>query len=311
VTIFEALHKPGGVLVYGIPEFRLPNRIIEREIDNIQRLGVKIYLNALVGKLFTIESLMDEQGFSAVYVGTGAGLPYMMNIPGKNLKGVFTANEFLTRVNLMRSFDFPNAPTPLKVGSRVVVVGGGNVAMDAARTALRVGAGEVHLVYRRSEAEMPARNEEIHHAREEGVVFHLLTNPTELHGDDDENLTGVTCVEMELGEPDDSGRRRPGRQGGQRVPDGRADVRLRDRPGPEPGAEQRDARAEDQQVGPDRGGREPHDVDPRRLRRRRHHRWVHGHHGDGRRAERGEGDPRLRQRRAGRGGGGGRERGVG
>jgi glutamate synthase (NADPH/NADH) small chain len=209
VTIFEALHRPGGVLVYGIPEFRLPNRIIEREIDNIQRMGVKIYLNALVGKLFTIESLMGEQGFSAVYLGTGAGLPYLMNIPGKNLKGVYTANEFLTRVNLMRAFDFPNAPTPLQVGSSVVVVGGGNVAMDSARTALRVGAGEVHLVYRRSEVEMPARNEEIHHAKEEGVKFHLLTNPTRLLGDDDGRLCEVECVEMELGEPDDSGRRRP------------------------------------------------------------------------------------------------------
>jgi glutamate synthase (NADPH) small chain len=209
VTIFEALHRGGGVLAYGIPEFRLPNQIIEREIENIQRLGVKIYLNAIIGKLFTIDTLMDEQGFEAIYVGTGAGLPYMMNVPGKNLKGVLTANEFLTRVNLMRSFDFPNAATPMLIGEDVAVVGGGNVAMDAARTALRIGAERVHLVYRRSEIEMPARDEEIHHAREEGVQFHLLTNPVKLIGDDDDNLVELECVEMELGEPDDSGRRRP------------------------------------------------------------------------------------------------------
>ena len=209
VTIFEALHRPGGVLVYGIPEFRLPKRIIDREVENIQRLGVKIYLNALIGKLFTIETLMGEHGFEAVFIGTGAGLPYMMNIPGKNLKGVYTANEFLTRVNLMRSYRFPEAPTPLKVGDAVGVVGGGNVAMDSARTALRVGAKKVHLIYRRSEAEMPARKEEVHHAKEEGVNFHLLVNPVELLGDENGRVRAVTCQKMELGEPDDSGRRRP------------------------------------------------------------------------------------------------------
>lgn len=209
VTIFEALHRPGGVLVYGIPEFRLPKRIIDREVENIKLLGVKIYLNAMIGKLFTVENLMNEKGFEAVYLGVGAGLPYMMNIPGKNLKGVYTANEFLSRVNLMKSYQFPKAPTPLKVGQNVAVVGGGNVAMDSVRTALRIGAENVHLVYRRSEAEMPARNEEIHHAREEGVQFHLLTNPIELIGDDDGHVRAVKCVKMELGEPDDSGRRRP------------------------------------------------------------------------------------------------------
>ena len=209
VTVYEALHRPGGVLVYGIPEFRLPKRIIDQEVENIKRLGVKVYLNALIGKLFTIDQLMNEKGVEAVYVATGAGLPYMMNIPGKNAKGVFTANEFLTRVNLMRSYDFPNTATPLRVGEHVAVVGGGNVAMDAARTALRVGAGKVHLVYRRSETEMPARNEEIHHAKEEGVEFHLLTNPVRLIENEDGAITDIECVQMELGEPDDSGRRRP------------------------------------------------------------------------------------------------------
>jgi glutamate synthase (NADPH/NADH) small chain len=209
VTIFEALHRPGGVLVYGIPEFRLPKAIIDREVENIKLLGVKVYLNALVGKLFTIDDLKNEHGFEAFFLGLGAGLPYMMNVPGKNLKGVYTANEFLTRVNLMRAYDFPNAPTPLRVGEHVGVVGGGNVAMDAARTALRVGAGKVHLVYRRSEVEMPARNEEIHHAKEEGVEFHLLTNPVQLLGDENGRVKEIECVKMELGEPDDSGRRRP------------------------------------------------------------------------------------------------------
>jgi glutamate synthase (NADPH) small chain len=209
VTIFEALHRPGGVLVYGIPEFRLPKRIIDREVENIKLLGVKVYLNAMVGKLFTVDSLREEHGFEAFYLGVGAGLPYMMNIPGKNLKGVYTANEFLTRVNLMRSYEFPKTPTPLKVGKHVGVVGGGNVAMDSVRTALRIGAENVHLVYRRSEVEMPARNEEIHHAKEEGVQFHLLTNPVELLGDEKGRVRAVKCVQMELGEPDDSGRRRP------------------------------------------------------------------------------------------------------
>jgi glutamate synthase (NADPH) small chain len=209
VTVFEALHEPGGVLIYGIPEFRLPKRIIKQEVENISRLGVKFYYNALVGRLFTIKSLMEERGFNAVFIGTGAGLPTMMDIPGKNLRGVYSANEFLTRINLMKAYLFPEAPTPLLPARRVVVTGGGNVAMDAARTALRMGAGEVTIVYRRSRAELPARHEEIEHAEQEGVKFHFLATPVKLLGDSDNNLNRVECLEMGLGEPDSSGRPRP------------------------------------------------------------------------------------------------------
>ena len=208
VTIFEALHKAGGVLVYGIPEFRLPkDKVVAQEVENVKSLGVKIETNVIVGKSVTIDELMEEEGFEAVYIGSGAGLPMFMNIPGEQAKGVFSANEFLTRNNLMKAFR-ADYDTPIHCGEKVVVVGGGNVAMDAARTALRLGA-EVHVVYRRSEKELPARAEEVHHAKEEGIIFDLLTNPVEILTDDDDNVTGVKVIRMELGEPDASGRRRP------------------------------------------------------------------------------------------------------
>lgn len=208
VTIFEALHKAGGVLVYGIPEFRLPkDRIVAKEIENVRNLGVKIETNVIVGRSVTIEDLMKKEGFEAVFIGSGAGLPMFMGIPGEQVKGVFSANEFLTRSNLMKAYR-SDYDTPIVHGSRVVVVGGGNVAMDAARTALRLGA-EVHVVYRRSEAELPARAEEVHHAKEEGIQFHLLTNPVEILAGEDDTVCGIRCIRMELGEPDASGRRRP------------------------------------------------------------------------------------------------------
>jgi len=209
VTIFEAFHQPGGVLMYGIPEFRLPKAIVQREIDYLKKLGVEIQLNVVVGKTITLQELMEEEGYKAVFVGSGAGLPYFLNIPGENLNGVYSANEFLTRTNLMRAYQFPEWHTPIHIGERVAVVGAGNVAMDSARTALRLGAKEVHIVYRRSEKEMPARNEEIEHAREEGIKFNLLTNPVEVKGDGKGWVKALKCVKMELGEPDDSGRRRP------------------------------------------------------------------------------------------------------
>lgn len=208
VTIFEALHEAGGVLVYGIPEFRLPKEeVVKSEIENIKKLGVKIETNVVVGRTVTIDSLIEDEGFDAVFIGSGAGLPKFMGIPGENSNGVFSANEFLTRVNLMKAFK-EEYHTPVKVGKKVAVVGGGNVAMDAARTALRLGA-ETHIVYRRSESELPARLEEVHHAKEEGVIFDVLTNPTEILTDENGWVTGMKCVKMELGEPDASGRRRP------------------------------------------------------------------------------------------------------
>ncbi len=208
VTIFEALHEAGGVLVYGIPEFRLPKEaVVAKEIENVKALGVKIETNVVVGKAVTIDELMEEEGFSAVFIGSGAGLPKFMGIPGENSNGVFSANEYLTRSNLMKAFD-ENSNTPIMHGKKVAVVGGGNVAMDAARTALRLGA-EVHIVYRRSEEELPARVEEVHHAKEEGIIFDLLTNPVEILADEKGWVTGMKCIKMELGEPDDSGRRRP------------------------------------------------------------------------------------------------------
>ncbi len=208
VTIFEALHEAGGVLVYGIPEFRLPKEeVVAKEIENVKSLGVKIETNVVIGKSTTIDELMDEEGFDAVFIGSGAGLPKFMGIPGENANGVFSANEYLTRSNLMKAFD-EKSNTPIMRGKKVAVVGGGNVAMDAARTALRLGA-EVHIVYRRSEEELPARVEEVHHAKEEGIIFDLLTNPTEILSDEKGWVTGMTCIRMELGEPDDSGRRRP------------------------------------------------------------------------------------------------------
>ncbi len=208
VTIFEALHEPGGVLVYGIPEFRLPKReVVAKEIENVKALGVKIETNVVVGKSVTIDELIDEEGFDAVFIGSGAGLPKFMGIPGENSNGVFSANEYLTRSNLMKAFD-ENSNTPIMNSKKVAVVGGGNVAMDAARTALRLGA-EVHIVYRRSEEELPARVEEVHHAKEEGIIFDLLTNPVEIYADEKGWVTGMKCIKMELGEPDVSGRRRP------------------------------------------------------------------------------------------------------
>ncbi|PWM33748.1 MAG: glutamate synthase (NADPH), homotetrameric [Clostridiales bacterium] len=208
VTIFEALHEPGGVLVYGIPEFRLPkDEVVKKEIENVKSLGVEIETNVIVGKSVTIDQLLTEEGYSAVFIGSGAGLPKFMGIPGENANGVFSANEYLTRSNLMKAFQ-ENSPTPIMKSRKVAVVGGGNVAMDAARTALRLGA-EVHIVYRRSEEELPARVEEVHHAKEEGIIFDLLTNPVEILEDEKGWVKGMTCVRMELGEPDASGRRRP------------------------------------------------------------------------------------------------------
>ena len=208
VTIFEALHEAGGVLLYGIPEFRLPKEdVVKKEIAMLLHMGVKIELNTVVGKSVTIDDLMDKEGFDAVFIGSGAGLPRFMGIKGENANGVFSANEYLTRSNLMKAFD-KNSTTPIMRGNKVAVVGGGNVAMDAARTALRLG-GEVHIIYRRSEAELPARIEEVHHAKEEGVIFDILTNPVEILTDDNGCVSGIKCVKMELGEPDQSGRRRP------------------------------------------------------------------------------------------------------
>ena len=208
VTIFEALHEAGGVLVYGIPEFRLPKQtVVASEIENVKKLGVKIETNVVIGKSMTIDQLLDEEGFEAVFVGSGAGLPKFMGIPGENANGVFSANEYLTRSNLMKAF-LDDYDTPIARFKKVAVVGGGNVAMDAARTALRLGA-EVHIVYRRSEEELPARAEEVHHAKEEGIIFDLLTNPTEIVADENGWVSGIKCVKMELGEPDASGRRKP------------------------------------------------------------------------------------------------------
>lgn len=210
VTIFEALHTAGGVLSYGIPEFRLPkDKVVQVEIDNLRKLGVTIEVNSVAGKLFTVDELMQEEGFGAVFIATGAGLPSFMDIPGENLNGVYSANEFLTRCNLMKAYQFPNHATPIRVGKSVAVVGGGNVAMDAARTSLRLGAEHVYIVYRRGEEELPARREEVHHAKAEGIDFKLLNNPVEVIGDEDGWVKELRCIKMELGEPDASGRRRP------------------------------------------------------------------------------------------------------
>jgi glutamate synthase (NADPH) small chain len=208
VTIFEALHEAGGVLVYGIPEFRLPKEIVRQEINYLEKLGVRVEKNFVVGKTATVDELMKEEGYGAVFVGSGAGLPSFLRVKGENSIGVYSANEYLTRSNLMRAFA-GDAATPIMRGKRVVTVGGGNVAMDSARTALRLGADKSIIVYRRGEAEMPARKAEVHHAKEEGIEFHLLCNPTEILADDKGSVTGIRCVRMELGEPDDSGRRRP------------------------------------------------------------------------------------------------------
>lgn len=209
VTVFEALHTPGGVLMYGIPEFRLPKKIVKREIEYIKDLGVKFETNSVIGKIETIDELIEDEKFDAVYIATGAGLPHFMNIPGENLNGVYSANEFLTRTNLMGAYDFPKNDTPIKVGKKVAVIGAGNVAMDSARTALRLGAEESHIVYRRSKNEIPARLEELEHAIEEGVNLNLLTSPIKINGDENGQVKSMTCLKYELGEPDKSGRRRP------------------------------------------------------------------------------------------------------
>jgi glutamate synthase (NADPH/NADH) small chain len=210
VTIFEAFHKPGGVMVYGIPEFRLPKKIVQQEIDTLSKMGVKIVCNFVVGRTRTIEQLMKEDGFDAVYIGVGAGLPKFMNIEGESLIGVYSANEYLTRANLMKAYDFgKGADTPIAKSKKVAVIGGGNVAMDSARTAVRLGAEKVYLVYRRSEREMPARIEEVHHAKEEGVEFHTLQSPKRILADADSKVVGIECLKYRLGEPDASGRRSP------------------------------------------------------------------------------------------------------
>lgn len=208
VTVFEALHKPGGVLSYGIPEFRLPKDLVAKEIESVENLGVKIETNVIVGRSVTIDELMEE-GYEAVFVGSGAGLPRFLNIPGENYLGVYSANEFLTRVNLMKGYEFPEYPTPVKIGNKVAVVGAGNVAMDAARTAKRLGADEVYIVYRRSEEEAPARLEELHHAKEEGIIFKFLNNPVAIKSNEDGWVEKMEIVKQELGEPDASGRRSP------------------------------------------------------------------------------------------------------
>ena len=208
VTVFEAFHTPGGVLVYGIPEFRLPKALVKKEIDALVCMGVKIETNMVMGRVLTVDDL-KAMGYDAIFIGTGAGLPSFMNVPGENLNGVYSANEFLTRINLMKGYKFPESDTPVVRHKRVAVVGGGNVAMDAARCAKRLGAEEVYIVYRRSEKEMPARVEEVHHAKDEGINFHLLVNPTEILGTDDGYVRGMRVIKMELGEPDSSGRRRP------------------------------------------------------------------------------------------------------
>ena len=280
VTVFEALHTAGGVLVYGIPEFRLPKAIVQKEIDTLKALGVKVETNMVIGRVLSIDELL-EQGFEAVFIGSGAGLPRFMNIPGENLKGVYSANEFLTRVNLMKAY-LPGSDTPIEHAKRVAVVGGGNVAMDAARCAKRLGAEEVSIVYRRSEKELPARAEEVEHAKEEGIVFRLLNNPTQILGDDQGNVRGMECVRMELGEPDASGRRRPVPMVGicagcglrhhvhRHLPQPADQVHHQGPGNPEMGRHHRG------------GGNGPHQPGRRVRRRRRGHRRSHGHFGHGR-----------------------------
>ncbi|TYO95625.1 NADPH-dependent glutamate synthase [Desulfallas thermosapovorans] len=209
VTVYEALHVAGGVLMYGIPEFRLPKAVVQAEVENLKKLGVKIEVNSVVGKFTTVDELMENEGYDAIFIGTGAGLPYFMKIPGENACGVYSANEFLTRTNLMKAYQFPDWDTPIKIGKKVAVLGGGNVAMDGARTALRLGAEESWIVYRRSHEELPARKEEVEHAEEEGVKFAFLTSPVEILSNEEGWVTGMKCIKYELGEPDASGRRRP------------------------------------------------------------------------------------------------------
>ena len=302
VTVFEAFHKPGGVLMYGIPEFRLPKEIVEKEVDYLRRLGVRIEFNQVIGKSITVDELLDEEGFDAVFVGVGAGLPSFMNIPGENLGGVYSANEYLTRSNLMKAYAFPDYDTPVVRGRNVCVVGGGNVAMDSARTARRLGGENVYVLYRRSREEMPARAEEIHHAEQEGIVFKLLCAPIEYLGDERGMVRQVRCQEMELGEPDDSGRRAPGAQA-------RGRVHPRHRPGDrghrlrgESPLDQADRRARAESPRLHRGQRiGPHDPRGRLGRRRHRHRQRHRDPRHGSRQGRRPRHPRVsRQQRAGR-----------
>jgi glutamate synthase (NADPH) small chain len=282
VIVYEAFHTPGGVLKYGIPDFRLPNDVIDAEIEKLRNLGVRFECNTLVGRLFTIEQMVTEMGFHAVFIGTGAGYPSFMGIPGESLNGVLSANELLTRCNLMRGRDFPNFDTPLQPGKHVAVIGAGNTAMDALRVSLRLGAESVHCIYRRSKKEAPARVEEIHHAEEEGVDFNWLTAPVEILGDANNNVRALRCVKMELGEPDESGRRRPVVVPGQRIRVRGGHGRVRDRnqrqPDPRP-----DVEPQAEQVGLHRRRRQPRDLDRGCLGRRRHrHRGRHRDPGNGR-----------------------------
>ncbi len=299
--IFEALHEMGGVLVYGIPEFRLPKRILKSEVEALQDLGVTLHTSTVIGKLDTIEDLMTEEGFDAVFVGTGAGLPTFMGIPGENLLGVYSANEFLTRSNLMRAYDFGRTDTPIAHGQRAMVVGGGNVAMDSARTARRLGAQKIILSYRRSREEMPARAEETHHAEEEGIEFHLLTAPVEFRGDENSRLRAALLQKMELGAPDDSGRRRPVPIEGSEYEEPIDVVVIAVGAGANPlissttpGLEvnRKGYIVTDEETGATRGDRRHQP--PRRLRWRRHsHRLRHGNRGHGRRPEGGGGNGQV------------------
>ena len=295
VTVLEAFHKPGGVLVYGIPEFRLPKAIVAQEINFLERLGVKVECNAVVGRTVSLDELFEEEGYDAVYVGVGAGLPRFMNIPGENLIGILSANEYLTRANLMKAYLFPKVDTPIPRGKNVVVLGAGNVAMDSARTAMRLGADKVRIVYRRSREEMPARAAEIHHAEEEGIEFMLLTNPTRYIGNDQGRLSGMEVLKMELGEPDESGRRRPVADQRIGVSFGMRSVHRRGRLRRQSTADQLDARHAAQQMGlHHHRSRNRQDHQKRGLGRRRYrHRRGNRHPGHGRRAHSGRFDTQV------------------
>ena len=296
VTVFEALHKPGGVLVYGIPEFRLPKKIVEEEVARLERAGVKIVCNIVIGRTYTLPELREQ--FDAVFIANGAGLPVFMNVPGENLKGVYSANEYLTRVNLMAAYQFPRADTPVLQGQRVATVGGGNVAMDSARTAKRLGAESSMIVYRRTRKEMPARAEEIHHAEEEGIQFEFLVAPVEVLGNEKKWVTGLKCVRMQLGEPDASGRARPDRHSRLGVCRALRRRGRRHRHAGQPAAHRHLPRPQAQQVGQHRRGRQRHDQPPGRLRRRRHRpRRRHRHPRHGRRQARRQSDGRLPAKR--------------
>ena len=285
VTVFEAFHQAGGVLKYGIPDFRLPNTMVDAEIENLRKLGVKFECNTLVGRLFTIEQMLDELGYDAVFIGTGAGYPSMLGIPGDSLNGVLSANELLTRCNLMRAKEFPNFDTPIPLGKHVVVIGAGNTAMDALRVSKRLGAENVYCVYRRTRAECPARAEEVHHAEEEGIEFHWLTAPVEVLDDGKGNVRGMRCIKMELGEPDDSGRRRPVPVKGSEFEFEVRSDRVRHRHQCQPD-HRPDLAPQAQQARLYRDRRKPGHLDGGRLCRRRHrHRRRHRDRSHGRRPQ--------------------------